>query len=156
MPSQLVEKLRVIIQPSVEGAGYELVDLEWKREPQGWVCRVFIDGPGGISHKDCERMSRELSPLLDVHDAIPHAFSLELSSPGLNRPLRTAEHFRRHAGQKARIRLCRGIDGRRNYTGRIVAVAADGARVTVEVDGSEVTLPLDDLERANLEYQFDP
>lgn len=153
----LVEKIRAIVQPAVEAVGYELVEVEWKHEQTGWVLRTYIDGPGGISHDDCERVSRTLGPALDVHDAIPHAYSLEVSSPGLNRPLRSPEHFRRHLGQKAKVKLRQGVAGRRNFSGKIVAV--DDAKhvdasVTIEVDGREFVLPLADLDKANLEYQF--
>ena len=149
----VADRARTVVQPPIEGAGYELVDVHWKHEQGGWVLRVFVDKPGGIGHADCERVSRELSAVLDVHDVIPHAYSLEVSSPGLDRPLVTAAHFRRFLGKKARVRLKQGVDGRRNYAGTIVAVD-EGGHVTVEVDGREHRLPLDDLERANLEVDF--
>lgn len=151
----MVEKIREVAQPPVEGAGYELVELEYKREPVGWIVRIFIDAPGGISLDDCARVSRELSAVLDVHDVVPHAYNLEVSSPGLNRPLRTADHFRKQIGHKAKVRLLTGVEGRRNFSGKIVRVAdQDKPAVTMDVDGKEWTLPLDDLEKAHLEFQF--
>jgi ribosome maturation factor RimP len=147
----VAEKAREIVAPPIEGAGYEVVDVQWKHEPGGWVLRVFVDKPGGITHTDCERVSRELSAVLDVHDVIPHAYNLEVSSPGLERPLRTASHFRRFVGKRARVRLRQGVDGRRNYSGVIAGVDAEGRTVTLEVDGREHALPLDDLDRANLQ-----
>lgn len=163
MPNPLVDKLFGIVSPPVEAAGYELVDLEWKREPGGWVLRVYIDRPSGrpegapgaggaISHSDCERVSRQLSAVLDVEDVIPQAYHLEVSSPGVERPLRTPEHFRRFEGRKARVRLRHGVDGRRNFSGTIVGVT-DG-RVRVDVEGGEVELPLDDLDKANLIFEW--
>src|SRR5688572_21219200 len=104
MSNTVVEKVRELATPAIESAAYELVDVEWRREFGSWILRVFIDGPGGITHEDCERVSRELSALLDVHDVIPQAYNLEVSSPGLNRPLRTAEHFKRFTGQKAKVK----------------------------------------------------
>lgn len=154
MPNPLADKIRDIVQPPTEAAGYELVDLEYKGEPSGWVVRVYIDKPGGISHEDCERVSRELSAVLDVHDVIPHAYTLEVSSPGLNRPLRTLEHFRRHIGQRARVRLRHGVEGRRNFSGVIVGVVDTEDKVVLEVDGKEWALSLSDLDKANLEYKF--
>ncbi len=154
---KITETLTTILQPPVEGAGYELVDVSFKREPLGWVLRVFIDNPNGVGHSDCERVSRELSAVLDVHDVINHAYSLEVSSPGLDRPLRTAEHFARFVGQKAHVRLRgQGLGGRRNFAGTIrsVSPSPSGGDVTLDVDGATFTLPLADLERANLEYQF--
>jgi ribosome maturation factor RimP len=153
--NELVAKIKEVITPPTEASGYELVEVEWKREPQvGWVVRIYIDKPTGISHEDCERISRELSAVLDVNDIIPHAYSLEVSSPGLDRPLRTAAHFRKFIGKEARVKLQLGVDGRRNFKGLITAVAEDDKSVTLEVDGKEFLLPLDDLERANLEFQL--
>jgi ribosome maturation factor RimP len=153
MHSKLTETLTTLLTPAVQGAGYELVDLQWKHEQGGWVLRVMIDKPvGSIGHDDCERVSREVSALLDVHDVIKPHYSLEVSSPGLDRPLRTPQHFARFIGQKARVRLQHGLDGRRNFAGTIVDVGAD--TVTLDVDGAPFTLPLSDLEKANLEFQF--
>jgi ribosome maturation factor RimP len=132
----VADRAREVIQPPIEGAGYELVDVQWKHEPGGWVLRVFVDKePGGIGLSDCERVSRELSAVLDVNDIITCAYSLEVSSPGLERPLVTAAHFRRFLGKKARVRLHQGVDGRRNYAGTIVSVDGDANQVTLEVDG---------------------
>lgn len=155
MGRELAETIHALCAPAIEAAGYELVDVEWKREQHGWVCRLFIDCTGGVSHVDCERVSREVSALLDVHDVIPHAYHLEVSSPGLNRPLRTLEHFRRQIGKLARARLKTGIDGRRNFLGTILSVDDEGHTVTLDVDGKQYILPVSDLDRANLEYRFD-
>src|SRR5437762_2417983 len=114
MPNPTADKIRDVIVPPIEAAGYELVDVEWKHEQPGWIVRVFIDKPGGVGHQDCERISRELSAVLDVHDVVPHHYSLEVSSPGLNRPLKSAASFRRFIGQKAHAKLKLGLDGRRN------------------------------------------
>src|SRR5262245_10603222 len=126
MNPKLVDTLTPLLTPAVEGAGYELVELHWKHEPGGWVLRAMIDKPvGAIGHDDCERVSRELSASLDVNDVIPHHYSLEVSSPGLDRPLRTAQQFGRFLGQKARVRLHTGLSGRRNFAGIIVGVERD-------------------------------
>ena len=148
MSRDVVEKIQALVTPAVEAAGYELVEAQWKREQPGWVVRLLVDKPGGITHADCERVSRVVSVLFDVHDIIPHAFSLEVSSPGLDRPLLRPGHFQRFAGKSAKVRLKAGIEGRRNFTGTIVA--ADEARLTLEVDGKEHLLPFADLDRANL------
>jgi len=152
----IAERALEIVQPPVEAAGYELVDVQWKHEQSGWVLRVLLDNPatGGVGHADCERVSRELSVLLDVHDFIHRAYSLEVSSPGLDRPLRTLEHFRRFLGSRARVRLKQGLDGRRNFTGTLVAVDGGAGTVTLEVDGRELALPLADLDKANLQFEL--
>jgi ribosome maturation factor RimP len=153
----MVDKIRSVVTGAIEAAGYELVEIEWKREAGGWVVRLFVDRPeGGMSLDDCQRVSHQISPVLDVADVIPQAYSLEVSSPGLNRPLRTVDHFRRFRGEKAKVRLIAGVDGRRNFSGTIVGVPDDApSRVVMEVDGKEYTLPIDDLDCANLVYEFD-
>jgi ribosome maturation factor RimP len=151
-------KLLKIAQPVCEDAGFEVVDIRFSRDPRGWVVQIFIDYSNGgaqeIGFDDCERMSRELSAVFDVEDPIPHAYSLEVSSPGVARPLRTAEHFRRFLGQQAKIALSDGIDGRRNFKGTLVAVD-DDERVTVEVDGQSYDLPISDIDNAKLVPDWD-
>ena len=161
-------ELRRLTTKVVEGLGYDLVELEWKHEAVGWVLRVFIDKEGDpvaagepprspIGFDDCERASRTLSAELDVADAIPVAYHLEVSSPGLDRPLRRERDFRRFVGHLARIRTLRpltegGATPRRNFRGRLAAV--DGGRVRIEVDGLSYEIPIDEVEKANLEYEF--
>jgi ribosome maturation factor RimP len=152
MKNDVADKIHALVLPAVEAAGYELVESQWKHEQGGWVVRLLIDKPGGVSHEDCERVSREVSVLLDVHDVVPAHYNLEVSSPGLDRPLHTPAHFRRFLGQKAKVKLHQGLDGRRNFTG--VIVHADEARVTLDVDGKELELPLADLDRAHLVFEL--
>ena len=153
MSLDVADKVHALVAPAVEAAGYELVEAQWKHEQIGWIVRLLIDKPGGVGHSDCERVSREVSVLLDVHDVVPHAYHLEVSSPGLDRPLRTPAHFRKFLGKRARARLKAGVDGRRNFTGTIVD--ADETRVILEVDGREHALSLGDLERATLVYEIE-
>jgi ribosome maturation factor RimP len=151
-------KLLEIAEPICEDAGYELVDLRYVHEQAGWVVRVYLDyppgRPGAITFEDCERVSRELSAAFDVEDPVPHAYNLEVSSPGLDRPLRTADHFRRYTGETARITMHEGQDGRRRFKGEILGVEedADGGApvVVVRVDGTEYRLPLGDVSTAKL------
>ncbi len=166
-PRDTRDKLLKIAEPVCTGAGYELVDLRFVSEPGGWVVRVFIDhapgtSPGtsidvSIGFDDCERISRELSALFDVEDPVPHAYRLEVSSPGFDRPLRTADHFRRVVGACAKVALGHGVDGRRNFTGTVVGVDAgdDGAVVEIEVDGTRHRLPFDDIANAKLVPDWD-
>src|SRR6516225_5367756 len=100
-----MNQLTQLCEPVVTGQGYELVELEWKHESGSWVLRVFIDRlAGNVSLDDCASVSRELSAVLDVADAISPAYSLEVSSPGLNRPLKKESDFKRFVGKKAKIR----------------------------------------------------
>jgi ribosome maturation factor RimP len=153
-----LQKITEVVTPVVEGQGYELVDVEWKHENGQWVLRVFIDRrPGAtdpnVSVDDCANVSHELSAALDVSDVISPAYSLEVSSPGLNRPLKKEADFRRFVGQKARIRTRRPIgENRRNFSGRLVAV--DAGKVQIDVGDQVCEVPVDDVEKANLVYEF--
>jgi ribosome maturation factor RimP len=147
-------KLQSLVEPVVTGQGYELVDLEFKNEPGvGWVLRVFIDKASGVSLDDCAQVSRELSAVLDVDDAITMHYSLEVSSPGLNRPLKKEADFARFVGKKAKIRTRRPIgEARRNFSGTLVSVG-DG-KVKIDVGDQVCEVPVDDVEKANLVYEF--
>ncbi len=149
-------KLSPIIEPVVTGQGYELVDVEFKNEMGGWVLRVFIDNPraeGGVGLDDCANVSRELSAVLDVEDVIPGHYSLEVSSPGLNRPLKKEADFARFVGKKAKIRTRHPVgESRRNFSGTLLGV--DGGKVRIDVGDQVCEVPVDDVEKANLVYEF--
>lgn len=156
-----------LVEPYVKDAGFDLVEVHSGREPGGWVVRLFIDrlpdgrGPGGddavsgdtVSLENCERVSRDISAALDVADMIPHAYQLEVSSPGLDRPLRRQLDFSRFAGREARIRLTEGVDGRRNFSGHLRG-AHDGL-VEIDCDGRTYHLPIEDIAKANLVPDWD-
>jgi len=147
------EKLNQIVEPVVQGGGYELVDLEWKREGAGWVLRVFIDGPGGVTLEDCSRVSHTLSATLDVSDVIPAAYNLEVSSPGLDRPLKKEADFRRALGQKAKIRTRHPVgESRRNFSGKLLSV--ENGFVKIDVGDQICEVPIADVEKANLVFEF--
>jgi ribosome maturation factor RimP len=156
-----LQDLWLLAEPYVRDAGFDLIEVQYVREQRGMVLRLFIDRPvagttegegstgsGGISVDDCERVSRDVSAALDVADKISQAYQLEVSSPGLDRPLRRERDFARFAGESARIRLTEGVEGRRNFSGTIRG-AKDG-RVEIACDGRSYELPIDDILRANL------
>ena len=151
-----VHKLQTLTEPVVTGQGYELVDLEFKNELGSWILRVYIDNPraeGGVGLDDCATVSRELSAVLDVDDSIPGHYSLEVSSPGLNRPLKKEADFARFVGKKAKIRTRHPVgESRRNFSGTLVAV--DGGKVKIDVGDQVCEVPVDDVEKANLVYEF--
>jgi ribosome maturation factor RimP len=148
-----VDKLRDVAEPVVSGQGYELVDVEWVRGPEGWVFRVYIDRDGGVNLNDCTEVSHQLSATLDVEDVISQAYSLEVSSPGLDRPLRTEAHFRRFVGQKAKIKTRHPVgESRRNFSGILMSV--DAGKVKIDVGDQVCEVPIDDVEKAHLVYQF--
>lgn len=148
------DKLGSLLAPLVEDLGYEFVGLEYRSNPKNRLIRLYIDQPDtGIGVDDCERVSLEVSALLDVEDPVSGEYTLEVSSPGLERPLFTGAQFARWAGEQARVTLQVPVDGRRNFKGRIVR--ADDNEVVLEVDGQEHVLPLADLHRANLAPDLD-
>ncbi len=127
----------------------EVVLVEIKGEGSHSVVRVFIDKPGGVSLEDCERFSKRFSVLLDVEDLIPFSYTLEVSSPGLNRPLVKESDFRRFCGKEARIQIRQPINGQKNFKGKILGVS-DG-RVELEVmPDRHVGIAFIDIEKANL------
>jgi ribosome maturation factor RimP len=148
MSADLRRKLLALCEPLLAQLGYELVDLQLATGRAHAQLRVFIDRETGIAVEDCEVVSRELSALLDVQDPIPTAYTLEVSSPGLDRLLRTPAHFVRFVGERVHVELAMPRDGRRHYTGRLTA--SDQVRVTLEVDGVVVEIDLADIGRATL------
>ena len=148
MAAGLSEKLIGLVEPLLGNLGFELVDLELSAGRGSGMLRVFIDRAEGVGIEDCERVSREISALLDVHDPIPMAYRLEVSTPGLDRVLRTPAHFARFAGAQAEIELAAPRDGRRRFTGRLAQVGATGIELTV--DGAQVPLGYADIFRARL------
>lgn len=148
-PEALIKLVRGVVVPM----GYEFVGLEYlSRAGSGHLLRVYIDVERGVQLDDCEAVSRQLSAVLDVEDPIPGDYALEVSSPGLDRPLFELAHFRRFAGQTARVTLARPIDGRRRFKGVIDAV--QGEQVRLSVDGEVVVLPFGDIDGARLVPDF--
>jgi len=161
------DKLRGVLEPAVAGLGYELLLVEAIGGAGGRILRVTIDAEHGIALGDCEAVSRRLSAVLDTAEAeaeaaavLGRAYTLEVSSPGVERPLVKREHFDRHAGRLVRIRTGGYHLGRRRFVGRLLALAA-GAEVAgeaevveVEVDGEVYRLPLEDIQTARLVVEW--
>ncbi len=145
-------KLRSVLEPPVENLGYELLHLEITHQGKHTVLRVYIDAPGGIQVHDCAAVSRQLSAVLDIEDPLSGAYLLEVSSPGLERPLVKPDHFKRFVGNKARIVMATHICGRRRFTGQMVE--AGNQAVVLEVDGERYPLPYSDMESAQLQPVF--
>jgi ribosome maturation factor RimP len=139
--------LRQILEPTVEGMGFELVMVELVGRGNKTL-RLYIDAPGGVVLDDCESVSRQVGALLDVEDPIPGQYTLEVSSPGLDRPLVTRGHFERFVGAEVQIRTTHHHLGRRRFTGTLQSVDTSG--VVVDVDGENYALPFADMESARL------
>jgi ribosome maturation factor RimP len=156
----VVERARRALEPVLVRDGYELVDVEWVRGGGRFTLRVLIDRPGGVNIDDCQLVSRTIEPILDVEDFIEPAYDLEVSSPGLDRPLRTPEHFARHAGQRIQVKAYGPVAGtapgspaRKSWTGALRGFS-DGA-VLVDVDGVLHRIPHDQIAKAHLEYDVE-
>lgn len=149
---ELRSRLRRILGPGVQARGFTLVDVDLAGSPRHPTVRVYIDGPRGVTVDDCAEVSRQLSAILDVEDPIPGSYTLEVSSPGLDRPLVTPEDFRRFRGEVVKVRMHHPVQGRKNFTGVLAEVAAD--HVVVKVDEERFDLTFDDIERARLVPRF--
>jgi ribosome maturation factor RimP len=147
------EKLRELCRAGAEALGFELVDVELAGGGRGPTLRVYIDSPQGITADDCADVSRQLSAIFDVEDPIPGSYTLEVSSPGLDRPLVKPDDFRRHMGETIKVKLRKPDDmGRRNFTGALVE--ANNEHVVVEVDKERFRLPYVAIDRARLVPKF--
>jgi len=144
----LRDRLITLLEPLVEQLGFELVDIEAHAGRGSGLLRIYLDRPEGVGVDDCERVSREVAALLDVEDPMPGAFTLEVSSPGFDRVLRKPAHFERFRGERVKVELTGPRDGRRRYTGRLVAVSGHG--IELEVDGELVAVEFAALDRARL------
>jgi ribosome maturation factor RimP len=191
-----IEELWTIAEAPIKGAGLELVELDWNREAEGWVLRVYIDTPWAeqasasgrlfapqagkraeksadekmqmlldegdgasgnddpfgvqITFEDCERVSRDLSAVLDVANVIPHTYRLEVSSPGIERPLRRLGDFRRFTGERVKVRTEEMVEGRRNFSGTIRGARVEVGVVEVDCDGRCYEIPVGVIARAHL------
>ena len=141
-------KLNDLIKPAIEKMGYELTDIEVKTQGREQLISIFIDNLTGINIEDCEIVSRQISLLLDVENPISGKYTLEVSSPGLDRKLTKFNHFKRFIGNELRIKLLRSMDGRRNFRGKLLA--ANKESIKVQVDDQLYKLPIDMIEIARL------
>ena len=147
------QKTEEILLPIVEKNGFELVDVEYVKEGGNWYLRAYIDKPGGINVDDCEMVSRELSDILDEKDFIDEAYILEVSSPGLGRPLKKEKDFKRSLGQEVEVRTYRMMDRKKEFTG--ILKDHDKDTVTIEMeDGSLKTFEKGDIALIRLAFDF--
>ncbi|OGQ86155.1 MAG: ribosome maturation factor [Deltaproteobacteria bacterium RIFOXYD12_FULL_56_24] len=150
--SPLVRRLTQLALPVVADFGCELVELQFKREAPGWLLRLIIDKENGVGIDDCSRISREFAHLLEVEDPIEQAYSLEVSSPGLDRPLKTERDFVRCRGKKAKVVLREPIDGQNPCIGLIEEVNQES--VTLRTDQGIIEIPFARMKRARLFIEF--
>jgi len=145
----LEQRIQDILEPTVAALGYELLGVEYLAQGKHSRLRLYIDGPSGIGLEDCEAVSRQVSGILDVEDPIRGQYSLEVSSPGLDRPLFKPEHYARFDGHRVKLRLHRPHDGQRNFHGRIASVNDGQIYISMD-DGGQLALSIEEIEKANL------
>jgi ribosome maturation factor RimP len=158
--ADIVELVRTIAAGVAATLGLEIFDVQFRREAGGMVLRVQVDRPGpaataedSVSVEDCAKVSRDLSAVLDVEDAVPSAYILEVSSPGLDRPLRKAEDYQRFAGRRAKVVMRGSIDGQGFFKGRLAGLEEHDVLIDTD-DGRRHRVPLTSITRANLEVEF--
>lgn len=146
------DALEALIVPVVEAMGCEFWGMEYLSQGRNATLRIFIEKEDGVQLEDCEKVSRQVSAVMDVEDPIAGEYTLEVSSPGMDRPLYTLAHYARYAGEKVELRLRAPFDGRRRFAGLIVGV--EGDEVVVRVDNEEFLFTVDSIEKANIVPQF--
>lgn len=148
-------KIAELLEPHIERQGYELVSVEYRKGTRNSLLRLLVDKPGGgIALDDLEKLSPVLSDLLDVYDPIEGRYMLEVSSPGVNRPLRKLEHFEAVRGERVKIRTHQAHDGQKSFIGKLVEVAPEGIEVDDESSHRRVAIAFADMQGANYEYDF--
>lgn len=148
----LRDQLAELLAPVVADKGCELWEVEYRPGAGGGLLRLYLDAPEGITLEDCERVSRAVSALLDEAGPIAGEYTLEVSSPGLDRPLRTREHFLRFIGETVRVELSHPVAGRKRFLGPLLAVGEQ--TLTVQVEDAARELPIDEIHRARLVPQL--
>jgi len=152
VPKEILERVRPIADRILMNQGMELVEVEYRREARGWVLRLTIDKEGGVTLDDCSRVSQEVGRELDVEDFISAPYVLEVSSPGLTRPLRSEKDFIKHCNRLIKLRTVDPINSRQQFKGKLLGVSNN--QIELEVEEGIVQIPLAKIAKANLEIEF--
>jgi len=152
--SDVALQIRRILDPILESMGLSLWELEFHKQGPQWLLRIYIDREaGGVTLTDCETVSRDLSAALDVEDIIPHAYSLEVSSPGLDRTLTKPEHFTRFVGSMVKIKTYQLVNGQKVFRGKLLGLLEDTVKIELE-PGTVLEFPMAGIAKASLEVEF--
>ncbi len=152
MTKTLIESLRELSEPIILTEGMELIDIEYRQESRGWVLRFYIDKEDGLTLSHCSHLSAQIGDLLEVKDLIPHRYTLEVSSPGLNRTLKREKDFKTYVGEIIKINTSKPIDQRRSFTGKLLGYREE--KVIIGSDNQEFLIPISLISKANVQYQF--
>jgi len=157
----ILERIHRLIVPVLQDMAVELVDLEFKREGRDWFLRLFIDKEGGVTLDDCAEVSREVDALLDVEDVVDTAYRLEVSSPGIDRPLKKAEDYERFKGHLVKVKTYEKLDpdgrghSRKTFVGELLGLEEGRVKILQQdKKGGVVEIPLEGIAKANLEFEF--
>jgi ribosome maturation factor RimP len=152
VPEEIVERVRAIADPLLMSEGMELVEVDYRRESRGWVLRLTIDKEGGVTLDDCGRVSQQVGREMDVEDFISSPYVLEVSSPGLTRPLRSEKDFIKHCNRLIKLRTVDPINSRQQFKGKLLGVSNN--QIELEMEEGIVQIPLAKIAKANLEIEF--
>lgn len=150
MGNEIEDRVSRIALPILRSGDMELVDVEYRREARGWVLRLYIDREGGVTLQDCARASEEIGRVLDVEDFITNPYTLEVSSPGLNRVLKKESDFIKYRGRLIQLKTYAPIGNRRRFKGKLLGLSKEG-EVEIEVEEGVVRIPFSNVAKANLE-----
>jgi len=150
------EKIRELALPLIESEGMEIVDIECLKMKYRWLVRIYIDKEGGVTVDDCAEISRQAGDILDVYDVLPGSYTLEVSSPGLDRPLARDKDFIRYRGSKVHVRTEQKIEGVKNFHGQLVDYLDENGtkNLIVDVSGKIYRIPREIVAKAHLVYEF--
>ena len=152
MTESVLKEIERLIEPVLAEMGIDLVDMEYRSGQGRRVLRIYVDRPTGINLDDCAMVSREIGNLLDVKDLLQHHYVLEVSSPGLNRPLKREKDFLRAIGQKVKVKTSVPLKGRKNFSG--VLQSFENGMLQLKLDDTVVQIPEEDVKKASLEFDF--
>ncbi|MEI9478191.1 MAG: ribosome maturation factor [Deltaproteobacteria bacterium] len=152
MSKEIVDRVRALAEPILSDERMELVEIQYLREAHGWVLRFYIDKEGGVTLEDCSRINREVGRTLDVEDFIPTRYHLEVSSPGLNRPLKNEKDFLKYRNRLIKVKTFDPINKRRQFKGKLLDLVE--SQIQMEIDEGIIHIPLSNVAKANLEIEF--
>ncbi len=142
-----------LTKPVLESEKIELVDVEYKKEGKAWFLRIFIDKEGGVTLDDCQNISNQIERLLDVEDIIPHSYNLEVSSPGIERPLKKLEDYNRFKGKPAKVYLYSPVNNKRSIAGKIIDVLNEVISIEESDSGEPININFKNISKAHLKYE---
>ena len=152
MSKEIVDRVRALVEPILSDERMELVEIQYRREAHGWVLRFTIDKEGGVTLEDCSRINHDVGRTLDVEDFIPTRYHLEVSSPGLNRPLKNEKDFLKYRNRLIKVKTFDPIDNRRQFKGKLLDLVEN--QIQMEIDEGIIHIPLSNVAKANLEIEF--